>query len=227
LRINICDLDFHYTKAPPLFRQLNINIPISKRIVITGNSGSGKTTLLKLIAGLLIPDSGTIRFEIQGKDRPAIQFGYLFQNPDNQFIHFNIERELAFNLENRGVPPTDMHTRVTDTLQEYRLLSRRTDSPNQLSGGEKQRLALAGMMISDPDVLLLDEPCSFLDIHAQLQLYSKIDELVSRGIGVIWIGQSPYELKMADHIIVLDAGRLLFCGSRSAYFQKDRILDEI
>jgi len=219
LRIRISDLDFQYKKSVPLFNNVNLEIPLNSLVIVTGNSGSGKTTLLKLIAGLLEPVSGRISFELDGKSHNDIHFGYLFQNPDDQIVHFNIERELAFNLENRGVPSTEMRIRVEDALREYHLTDRRDDSPNDLSGGEKQRLALAGMMISHPDILILDEPCSFLDINAQIQLYRRISELRKQNISVIWISQEVHEIRMADYVIELDQGAVTWNGKSGEYLK--------
>jgi len=219
LRIRISDLDFQYKKSVPLFNNVNLEIPLNSLVIVTGNSGSGKTTLLKLIAGLLEPVSGRISFELDGKSHNDIHFGYLFQNPDDQIVHFNIERELAFNLENRGVPSTEMRIRVEDALREYHLTDRRDDSPNDLSGGEKQRLALAGMMISHPDILILDEPCSFLDINAQIQLYRRISELRKQNISVIWISQEVHEIRMADYVIELDQGAVTWNGKSGDYLK--------
>jgi len=219
LRIRIRDLDFQYKKSPHLFKNIELEIPLNALVVVTGNSGSGKTTLLKLIAGLLEPDSGQINFEIDGKKREDIHFGYLFQNPDDQIVHFNIERELAFNLENRGVPSAEMLIRVESALREYNLYDRRGDSPNYLSGGEKQRLALAGMMISNPDILILDEPCSFLDINAQIQLYRRIAELRRRNVSIIWISQEIHEIQMADFVIELDRGEVIWQGKSADYLK--------
>jgi len=219
LRIRISDLDFQYKKSTPLFNNINLEIPLNSRVIVTGNSGSGKTTLLKLIAGLLEPGSGRISFELNGKCRNDIHFGYLFQNPDDQIVHFNIERELAFNLENRGVPSAEMRIQVENTLQEYDLADRRDDSPNYLSGGEKQRLALAGMMISHPDILILDEPCSFLDINAQIQLYRRISDLRKQNVSVIWISQENHEIRMADYVIELDQGAVTWTGKSVDYLK--------
>jgi energy-coupling factor transport system ATP-binding protein len=193
-------------------------------VAITGNSGSGKTSLAKLISGLIKPESGRIVFqrnEIPRNEIPnsRVHFGYLFQNPDDQFVHFNIEREVAFNLENRNVDPAVMKEKVKLSLMEIGLFGRKSDSPNNLSGGEKQRLALAGMMISQPDVLILDEPCSFLDIFTQIQLFQKIDELRKRKVSIIWITQEDHEIKMADYVIRLDEGRVIFTGSREDYIK--------
>jgi len=219
LRIRIRDLDFQYKKSPHLFKNITLEIPLNALVVVTGNSGSGKTTLLKLIAGLLEPDSGEIIFELDGKRREDIHFGYLFQNPDDQIVHFNIERELAFNLENRDVPPEEMFVRVENALREYSLYDRRGDSPNFLSGGEKQRLALAGMMISNPDILILDEPCSFLDINAQIQLYRRIAELRRRKVSIIWISQEIHEIQMADFVIELERGEVIWQGKSADYLK--------
>ena len=219
MRIRISDLDFQYKKSLQLFKAINLEIPLNSLVIVTGNSGSGKTTLLKLIAGLLEPVSGRISFELNGKSCDDIHFGYLFQNPDDQIVHFNIERELAFNLENRGVPSAEMRLLVENALREYKLVDRRDDSPNHLSGGEKQRLALAGMMISNPDILILDEPCSFLDINAQIQLYRRIFELRDRNISIIWISQEVHEIQMADYVIELDQGAVTWNGKSADYLK--------
>ncbi|MDO9548046.1 MAG: ABC transporter ATP-binding protein [Candidatus Marinimicrobia bacterium] len=219
MRIRISDLDFHYKKSSQLFKDINLEIPLNSLVIVTGNSGSGKTTLLKLIAGLLEPVTGRIGFELNGKRREDIHFGYLFQNPDDQIVHFNIERELAFNLENRGVPSAEMRIRVEDALREYDLAERRDDSPNYLSGGEKQRLALAGMMISNPDILILDEPCSFLDINAQIQLYRRISELRKQNVSIIWISQEIHEIRMADYVIELEQGEVIWQGKSADYLK--------
>jgi len=225
LRIQISGLDFQYKVAQQLFRNINLSIPLQRRVVITGDSGSGKTSLVKLISGLLKPDKGQIIFEINGAAQRNIHFGYLFQNPDDQFIHFNIEREVAFNLENRGMSSTEMQVKATETLEEIDLIDRKSDSPNSLSGGEKQRLALAGMMITQPDILIMDEPCSFLDIFTQIRLYKKIEMLGKQGVSVIWISQETHEIRMADYVIALDQGQVIYTGNSGDYLKKFRNSD--
>ncbi|HDP69045.1 MAG TPA: ABC transporter ATP-binding protein [Candidatus Marinimicrobia bacterium] len=220
MRIRISGLDFQYRKGPFLFKNINLEIPLDGLVVVTGNSGSGKTTLIKLIAGLLTPVAGQIKFDFNGKPVDDIQFGYLFQNPDDQIVHFNLERELAFNLENRGIPVAEMHRRVEDYLYRYDLADRRNDSPNRLSGGEKQRLALAGMMISCPGIMILDEPCSFLDSPAQVRLYKQIAALRKEGVSVIWVSKEDHEIRLADYVIELDSGEVSWSGQSDEYLKR-------
>ncbi len=219
MRIQINGLDFQYKIRQNLFRNINLSIPLQRRVVITGDSGSGKTSLVKLISGLLEPDKGQIIFEINGAAQRNIHFGYLFQNPDDQIIHFNIERELAFNLENRGLNFGEMQVEVTEALEEIDLIDRKSDLPNRLSGGEKQQLALAGMMITKPDILIMDEPCSFLDIFAQIRLYKNIEILGKQGVSIIWISQEVHEIRMADYVIALDRGQVIYRGNSSEYLK--------
>jgi len=220
LNIELFELTFHYKNNQPIFEHLSLSIPLQRWVVITGSSGSGKTTLVKLIAGLLKPDQGRIIFPGDVINRSGFHFGYLFQNPDDQLIHFNIERELAFNLENRGIEPRMMRVKVENALKEIELFERRAESPNNLSGGEKQQLALAGIMISQPQILILDEPCSFLDIFAQIDLQSKVKKLGQEQLSILWISQEDHEIRLADYVICLNQGQVIFAGEVQDYFRR-------
>jgi energy-coupling factor transport system ATP-binding protein len=220
LNIELFDLTFQYKNNQLIFEHLNLSIPLQRWVVITGSSGSGKTTLVKLIAGLLKPNQGRIIFPGNEINRADFHFGYLFQNPDDQLIHFNIERELAFNLENRGTEPRMMRIKVENVLRGIELFERRAESPNNLSGGEKQQLALAGMMISQPQILILDEPCSFLDIFAQMDLQAKIKKLRQGQLTILWISQEDHEIRLADYVICLKQGQVIFTGEVQDYFKR-------
>lgn len=217
MNIELFDLSFHYNHNQPIFKNLNLSIPLQQWVVITGASGSGKTTLVKLIAGLLKPDQGQVRFHGSEINHPDFHFGYLFQNPDDQLVHFKIEREMAFNLENRGVDPLTMKVKVEDALKGLELFERRAESPNHLSGGEKQQLALAGMMISQPQILILDEPCSYLDIFAQINLQARIKKLRQEPVSILWISQEDHEIHLADYVICLRQGQVIFAGRVQDY----------
>lgn len=218
MSIQLRNVSFRYESNKQIFSNLSMSIPISTTVVITGECGSGKSTLAKLIAGLLKPDNGDILFPFDSGNGKGVKFGYLFQNPDDQFVHFNVEREVAFSLENLGLPYTEMREKVKNALGKIRLWGRRDSSPNNLSGGEKQKLALAGMLISDPDILILDEPTSFLDIPTKLQFYDLINLLSTKNLSIIWITQEKEEMEMAEHIIELKDGNVIFEGDSSYYF---------
>ncbi|MFH1213911.1 MAG: ABC transporter ATP-binding protein [Candidatus Neomarinimicrobiota bacterium] len=203
MNIRLCELSFAYPNAQPLFDRVNLGIPLQGWLALTGDCGVGKTTLAKLIAGLLTPTAGTIQYENDDGTSAKWTIGYLFQNPDDQFVHFNLEREVAFNLENRGIHPTVARQAVQRVLHNTGLYERRNASPHDLSGGEKQKLAIADWLVSQPQILILDEPTAFLDIPARIELYQNIRELIEKGLRVIWITQDEYELAIADQVIEL------------------------
>jgi len=207
LSIRFVDVSFSYAKKP-VFSCLNLEIPEKEWIAITGNCGTGKSTLAKLIAGILRPDSGRIEFP-QAPTGEVPNFGYLFQNPEDQFVHFFIEREIAFNLENWNHPIELMTQKVLENLEKIGLLDRRKDSPNRLSGGEKQRLALTGTMISEPNYLILDEPSSYLDIIAQNELIRQVETHHANGVGIFWITQNEQEKALSEFCIEVADGNAI------------------
>ena len=220
MKIELRELSFSYPSSKTLFEKINLSIPARSWVSIIGDCGSGKSTLAKLMAGLLQPASGEIIYPWDDRDIP---FGYLFQNPEDQFVHFNIEKELAFSLENRGVSPVEIAYKVETALKEIALWERRGESPNQLSGGEKQRLALAGMLIAEPGLLFLDEPSAYLDIPGQKKLIETIRALRRKGTGIVWITQEPREMRQADYIIRLRDGEVTFAGESKLFFQENGV----
>lgn len=206
-------IDFSYHGNQPVFKNLDLTIPLNCWAVLTGDCGTGKTTLAKLIAGLLKPDKGSIRFENDNDVNNSLEVGYIFQNPDDQFVHFNIEREVAFNLENRGASPAIVRKAVQLALDKVNLWPRRENSPHELSGGEKQKLTIADWLVSKPQVLIFDETTAFLDLPTRFELYENIRRLIVDGLSVIWISQEDYEIAFADYIIELLPGYLLRTSS--------------
>ena len=212
MNIDLLDITFGYPSQDPVFEHLTLQFPGDRWIGLVGECGTGKSTLAKLIAGLLQPQKGSISYPWLAASLP---FGFLFQNPEDQLVQLNLERELAFGLENRTVAQQEMAVKIESSLRSIGLWERRFDSPQTLSGGEKQRLALAGMLITEPRMLILDEPTAYLDLPSQRWLKEEVRRFHQNGTGVLWITQEMQELQYCDWMIRLDPTGVTFCGPRS------------
>lgn len=220
MSIRLIDINFGYHQGKPIFSNLNVEIPYGRWVSITGKCGSGKTTLVKLIAGLIEQWSGEVVYLDGCNSDRRIKFGFLFQNPDDQFVHLNVEREVAFSLENSGCPVDEISTRVESELKEIGLWHRRFSPTDKLSAGEKQRLALAGMLISEPDIIILDEPSSLLDTPSKMDLYRRIRSLEESGKGIIWVTKDSDEIRLSSYVIKLRNGEVSFCGDIFEYLRQ-------
>ena len=179
---------------------------------VVGPNGGGKSTLVRLLNGLLRPDSGRVR--VSGHD-PATepfevrkQLGVLFQNPENGLVAPFVEDDVAFGLENLGVPRGEMRERVAQAIRAVGLEGYERREPHTLSGGEKQRVALAGLLAVEPEVLVLDEPTSMLDAAGRREVLEHLEELRSRKT-VLHVTHHLEELLNADRILVLNRGELV------------------
>ena len=197
----------------PALRDLNLEIRAGESVCIMGANGCGKSTLARILAGLLEVSQG--EFELNGvADRP-IPVGLLFQNPDNQMVAVTVEKEIAFALENLAVPFEEMDRRVAATLERFGIEHLRTRLTSELSGGEKQRVALASVMICMPPVLVLDEPDSFLDAQGRAALRQEEEQIRRENPDMILvrITQYPSVAKRYQRLIVLDRGQVAADGS--------------
>jgi len=217
--LNLCvDYTHDKNKSIAALNNLSFDIRDSEFIGVIGPNGSGKSTLAFCVAGLQPLTSGTI--EIDGRDihdliktseiRDVI--GIVFQNPDDQLLTNMVEHEIAFALENRSVPKDEMVKRVDEIMHRFQIADLKGQSPNQLSGGQKQKLALASVMIANPKYLILDEPTSFLDMPDRRmilrQLRVEFQERAHEGFSIIFITQFPREAAACSRIIVLDNGQI-------------------
>lgn len=179
---------------------------------VVGPNGGGKSTLVRLLNGLLIPDSGYVR--VAGYDPAAEPFevrktlGMLFQNPDNGLVAPFVEDDVAFGLENLGVPREEMRERVARAIESVGLEGYERREPHTLSGGEKQRVALAGLLALEPDILALDEPTSMLDAAGRREVLDRLEAL-SGDRTVLHVTHHLEELLDADRILVLNRGKLV------------------
>lgn len=216
---------FAYPGGIPLIGNLSLEVGRGERVCVLGRNGSGKSTLLKLMAGLLPPDSGQILIDgVSIKEernystiRRAI--GFAFQNPEDQILSTIVETDVAFALENFGTEQQQMRQKVATSLQAFRLEGLRQRHPLTLSAGEKQRTALAAMMITEPEILLLDEPTSFLDYGGRRLLK---DEIFNRdGLTIIAASQYADEVRWYDRVVFLERGGVAFSGTRDEFMETE------
>lgn len=198
---------------------IDLCIGEGEAIAVIGPNGSGKTTLARCLNALFLPTSGTVyvdRMNTQDKENLyhiRHRVGMVFQNPDNQIVSATVEREIAFGLENTGMPTEQMHETVNFYLRRFDLEKHRRKSPHYLSGGEKQRLALASVLAMQPAYLVLDEPTTLLDPKSRqdiLDIIASLSDSTSerKSITTLLITQFPEEACSADRLIVMNEGQI-------------------
>ena len=224
--IEIKDLSFkYYGSQDYVLRNVNLEINSGEIVLIAGHSGSGKSTLLRAINGLIPHQHAG---EYAGKvlvDKLLVQstsmselakkVGYIFQNPENQIFMFAVERDIAFGLENLGFSSREIRERVDWAMDLLQIRSLALKAPHELSDGQKQRVAIAGVIAMKPDILILDEPTSLLDPFTAKSLVDLVKDLRKRlGITVL-IVEHRLDLvaKISDRMVVMDRGQIIYSGS--------------
>jgi energy-coupling factor transport system ATP-binding protein len=196
----------------PALADVTFEVRAGEYVGVVGPNGGGKSTLARLLNGLLRPNSGRLRVAgINPATEPypvRKKVGILFQNPDNGLVAPFVEDDVAFGLENLGVERQEMRERVAAAIRAVGLSGYERREPHTLSGGEKQRVALAGLLATDTEVLVLDEPTSMLDLAGRREVLERLRELQSSKT-VLHITHHLEELLDADRILVLNAGRLV------------------
>ena len=238
--IRVENISFSYqatdSSSPITLTNVSVDINPGESIAIMGHNGSGKTTFARCLNGLITPTTGQIIVDgFDAADENNIldirrRVGMVFQNPDNQIVSTTVEREIAFGLENLGIPYEDMHKTVDEVLDTFNLKRYRLHSPHYLSGGEKQRLALAAVMAMRPRYLVLDEPTSLLDPQGRREILSIVRELhadQSAKISTLLITQFPEEALQADRLIVFARGKIVMDDSPLSVFENVKELQEI
>ena len=204
---------------------ISLDIPSGQFLAILGPNGSGKSTLAKHLNVLLLPNEGTVW--IEGKDTGAkeklweirSQVGMVFQNPDNQIIGTSVEEDVAFGPENKNIESEKIRKIVRNVLLKVGLWSKRKSSPMKLSGGQKQKLAIADALASNPGCLVLDEPTAMLDPAGRREVITTIKRLNRElGMTAVLITQYMDEAVRADRVIVMDSGRIVMDGKPAQIF---------
>jgi len=239
--IEIKDLYFGYnrdsTKEHYVLNGLNLKIKSGEFVSIMGSNGSGKSTLALCVKGILKPSSGSIYVDgidiandkLSGHIKDNI--GIVFQNPDNQFISTSVEREMAFGLENLGTSKDEMQKRISEQMDRFLIRKIGTNSPETLSGGEKQKIAIAAVLISNPKYLIIDEATSYLDPAERKNITNllKSEFLLKRNdwFTTIFVTQHPYEALISRRLIIIDKGKIVMDGEPSDVFKNVKELKKI
>lgn len=215
--------------------EVSFEIPKGETIGIIGHTGSGKSTLLQLLNGLLRPDGGKI--EVAGtsitkasKNLAQLrkEVGLVFQYPEYQLFEESVEKDIAFGPKNQGLSPEEVELRVKEAMELVGLDdSYREKSPIELSGGEKRRVAIAGVLAMRPKILMLDEPTAGLDPQGREKLLNQLMVLKGK-LTLIFISHSMEEIsKIADRILVLSQGRLVLDKPVEEIFEEEKLLLEV
>ncbi|MDE6188722.1 MAG: energy-coupling factor transporter ATPase [Clostridia bacterium] len=207
-------------------KNLSLHIEEGTFVALVGHNGSGKSTLAKLLNGLLLPTCGDVKiFGNSTLDVDKIyeirkSVGMVFQNPDNQMIASIVEDDVAFGPENLGIERSEIERRVEWALSKVGMLEHRKSTPFKMSGGQKQRLAIAGVLAILPKILVLDESTAMLDPKGRSEVLKVAHELNKQeGITVVHITHFMEEALNADRLIVLDAGRIAFDDTPAEVFK--------
>ncbi|WP_406677299.1 energy-coupling factor transporter ATPase [Moorella sp. ACPs] len=215
----------------PALENISLTIKPGEFVAVTGPNGSGKSTLARLLNGLLRPREGRVLVDgLDTGDEASLveirrRVGMVFQDPDNQLVAATVEDDVAFGLENLGLPPAVIRQRVAAALAAVDLADLRTRPPHRLSGGQKQRLALAGVLAMEPRYLVLDEATAMLDPVAREEVLQKVLDLRrEKGLAIILITHLMEEAALAERMLVLNAGRILLAGPPAEVLQQEEKL---
>jgi cobalt/nickel transport system ATP-binding protein len=214
--VEVHDLCFAYPAREPALADISFVVAPDEGVGLIGPNGAGKTSLFLCLCGVLSPRSGSVR--VGGLDvrnpaqrrRLSEQVGIVFQDSDDQLFCATVEDDVAFGPLNLGLPPDEVRARVAEALGRVGLAGNNERSPLQLSGGEKRRVALAGVLAMRPQVLLLDEPSLFLDPRGRRALVTQLQEL--GGTRVVASHDLELVLQTCGRVLVLDGGRLVADG---------------
>lgn len=226
--IEVKNLTFQYEEdqTSPTLDQVTFHVKHGEWLSIIGHNGSGKSTTVRLIDGLLEAQSGQIVIDGQELTEANVwelrsKIGMVFQNPDNQFVGATIEDDVAFGLENQGIPLEEMQSRVQQALELVKMSAFKDREPARLSGGQKQRVAIAGAVAMRPAIIILDEATSMLDPEGRLELIQTIKDIRQRyGMTVISITHDLEEVALSDRVLVMKNGQVESDTSPQALFSR-------
>ena len=214
-------------------RDVNLSVQKGEFLAVLGHNGSGKSTLAKHFNGILLPTSGKVFVgNIDVSDDDSIyevrqSVGMVFQNPDNQIVAAIVEEDVAFALENLGVPPEEIRLRIDEAMHLVDIYKYRKHAPHRLSGGQKQRVAIAGVIAMHPQCIVLDEPTAMLDPKGRREVMNTIKMLNEKGVTIILITHYMEEAAQARRVAVMDKGQIIMDGTPKEIFSEVEKLKEV
>ena len=232
--IDVQDVSFTYEDAPePALHHVSLQVHEGEFLAVLGHNGSGKSTLAKLLNALYLPTEGHIT--VCGMDTQSDEnlwkirqkAGMIFQNPDNQLVATVVREDVAFGLENLGVPREEMIPRIDAALQAVGMSQFAEAAPHMLSGGQKQRIAIAGILAMQPSVIIADESTAMLDPSGRREVIDTATKLCrEQGITVVLITHHMEECVGADRVIVLSNGAVVADGAPKQVFPQVDLLQK-
>ena len=194
-------------------------------MAVLGHNGSGKSTFAKLLNGLILPTSGEVIVNgMNTKNESDLteirrSTGMVFQNPDNQMVATIVEEDVAFGVENLGIPAAEIRKRIDESLDSVGMLEFKDKKPHQLSGGQKQRIAIAGVLAMHPECIIFDESTAMLDPAGRQDVLEIIERLNDKNVTIILITHNMEESITADRVVIFNNGKIEMLGTPSEVFK--------
>ena len=230
--LSVQNLVYRYDpEGDPAVKGISFEVERGEFLAVMGHNGSGKSTLAKLLNGLFLPTEGMVLLSgMDTRDEAHTwdirrKAGMVFQNPDNQLVATMVYDDVAFGLENIGVPTEEMPARIDEALKLTGMTEFARRAPHLLSGGQKQRVAIAGILAMRPEALILDEATAMLDPQGRQEVFDTVTRLNrEQGITVIWITHFMQEAAKAQRILVMNRGDIAMDGTpREVFSQVDTL----
>ncbi|SEB19169.1 energy-coupling factor transport system ATP-binding protein [Thalassobacillus cyri] len=231
--IEFRDVSFRYREDQPwVLENVSFTVHTDEWLAIIGHNGSGKSTIAKLMNGLLLPQQGEILVDGIVVNEETIwdirkKVGMVFQNPDNQFVGTTVRDDVAFGMENHGLPRELMLKRVQSSLAAVGMSNYQSHEPHRLSGGQKQRVAIASVLAVAPELIILDEATAMLDPKGRLEIMETIRQVQeNQDLSLITITHDLREVIKADRVLVMNQGRRWLEGDpREVFAEKDALMN--
>lgn len=225
--IKFDNVNFGYPPSQAIIKNFSLEIAPQESLAIIGTNGAGKSTLLKLIATILLPDSGTITIEEMISNEKNLstlrkKIGFIFQNPDDQLFMPTAYDDISFGLKNYGDDQLTIEEKTNKILVALNISHLRNKPPHKLSGGEKRSVALASVMVMQPQIMLFDEPTAFLDLKQRRQLIKMVNDLALTKITVTH--DLDFVDKTCNRVIILQAGKIFADGTPQEILNNHKLM---